>query len=98
MEIKRRKVDLPIVPEESCSFEGYDAASLMTETTKLRKLVTKRGTFEILIPLCSSPNPVRYMKPFVSQVFSGHRTSSISRKSVSGITPFLSKAQNHPSQ
>jgi hypothetical protein len=52
MEIKRRRVELPIVPEESCSFEGYDAASLMAETAKLRKLITKRGTLEILIPLC----------------------------------------------
>jgi DNA-binding HxlR family transcriptional regulator len=32
----------------------------MLETTKLRNLVTKRGTFEMLIPLCCSPNPVRY--------------------------------------
>jgi DNA-binding HxlR family transcriptional regulator len=45
----------------SCSFfEGYDAASLMAETAKLRDLVTKRGTMEILIPLCCSTNPVRY--------------------------------------
>jgi DNA-binding HxlR family transcriptional regulator len=62
MEIKRRRVELPIVPEESCSFEGYDAASLMAETAKLRKLVTKRGTLEILIPLCCTTDPVRYMK------------------------------------
>ncbi|MGB7955909.1 MAG: hypothetical protein WCF23_18195 [Candidatus Nitrosopolaris sp.] len=41
MEIKRRRVELPIVREESCSFEGYDAASLMAETAKLRKLITK---------------------------------------------------------
>lgn len=34
----------------------------MTETSKLRKLITKRGTLEILIPLCCSTNPVRYMK------------------------------------
>jgi DNA-binding HxlR family transcriptional regulator len=62
MEIKRRRVQLPIVPEESCSFEGYDAASLMAETAKLRKLITKRGALEILIPLCCTRNPVRYMK------------------------------------
>jgi hypothetical protein len=30
----------------------------MMETTKLRKLVTKRGTLEILIPLCCATNPV----------------------------------------
>jgi DNA-binding HxlR family transcriptional regulator len=62
MEIKRRRVELPIVPEESCSFEGYDAASLMAETAKLRKLITKRGALEILIPLCCTRDPVRYMK------------------------------------
>ena len=55
-------MELPIVPEESCSFEGYDAASLMAETAKLRKLITKRGTLEILIPLCCTADPVRYMK------------------------------------
>ena len=38
------------------------ATSLMTETAKLRKLITKRGTLEILIPLCCTTNPVRYMK------------------------------------
>jgi DNA-binding HxlR family transcriptional regulator len=34
----------------------------MTETAKLRKLITKRGTLEILIPLCCATNPVRYLK------------------------------------
>ena len=34
----------------------------MAETAKLRKLITKRGTLEILIPLCCTTNPVRYMK------------------------------------
>jgi DNA-binding HxlR family transcriptional regulator len=34
----------------------------MTETAKLRKLITKRGTLEILIPLCCTRNPVRYLK------------------------------------
>jgi hypothetical protein len=36
METKRRRVELPTMPEESCSFEGYDAASLMAETAKLQ--------------------------------------------------------------
>ena len=62
METKRRRVELPTIREESCGFEGYDPTSLMTETAKLRKLVTKRGTLEILIPLCCTTNPVRYMK------------------------------------
>jgi hypothetical protein len=39
--------ELPIY-KESCSFEGYDPSSLMAETTKLRNLITKRGTLEIL--------------------------------------------------
>ena len=34
----------------------------MAETAKLRKLITKRGTLEILIPLCCTTNPVRHMK------------------------------------
>jgi DNA-binding HxlR family transcriptional regulator len=52
---------LPIF-HESCSFEGYDADLLMKETEKLRQLITKRGTLEILIPLCCSTDPVRYIK------------------------------------
>ena len=32
----------------------------MLQTTKLRNLITKRGTFEMLIPLCCTTNPVRY--------------------------------------
>jgi len=34
----------------------------MAETENLRKLITKRGTLEILIPLCCTTDPVRYMK------------------------------------
>ena len=52
---------LPIF-EETCSFEGYDADILMYETEKLRELITKRGTLEILIPLCCTTDPVRYIK------------------------------------
>jgi DNA-binding HxlR family transcriptional regulator len=57
METKRKSI--PMI-KESCSFEGYDAASLMSETSKLRKIITKRGTLEILIPLCCTTKPVRY--------------------------------------
>jgi DNA-binding HxlR family transcriptional regulator len=32
----------------------------MSETAKLRKLITKRGTLEMLIPLCCSTEPVRH--------------------------------------
>jgi len=45
-----------------CGFTGYDADVLMKETANLRKLITKKGTLEILIPLCCSTNPVRYIK------------------------------------
>jgi DNA-binding HxlR family transcriptional regulator len=34
----------------------------MAETAKLRNLITKRGTLELLIPLCCSTKPVRYKK------------------------------------
>jgi DNA-binding HxlR family transcriptional regulator len=34
----------------------------MKETSQLRKIITKRGSFEILIPLCCSTNLVRYQK------------------------------------
>ena len=32
----------------------------MSETAKLRKLITKRGTLEMLIPLCCSTDPIRH--------------------------------------
>jgi DNA-binding HxlR family transcriptional regulator len=48
--------------QNSCGFDGYDAELLMNETKKLRELITKRGTLEILIPLCCTTNPVRYIK------------------------------------
>jgi DNA-binding HxlR family transcriptional regulator len=46
--------------EDCCAFNGYDASLLMSETAKLRRLMTKRGTLEILIPLCCTTNPVRH--------------------------------------
>jgi DNA-binding HxlR family transcriptional regulator len=33
----------------------------MKETSQLRNIITKRGTLEILIPLCCSTDPVRYL-------------------------------------
>ena len=59
-ETKGQKVNKLPIYENSCNFEGYDSQKLMLQTTKLRDLVTKRGTFEMLIPLCCSTNPVRY--------------------------------------
>jgi DNA-binding HxlR family transcriptional regulator len=57
METKTRS--LPVVPN-ACSFEGYNSIALMAETARLRSLITKRGTLEILIPLCCTTDPVRY--------------------------------------
>ena len=34
----------------------------MKQTAKLRKIITKRGTLEILIPLCCTTTSVRYLK------------------------------------
>jgi DNA-binding HxlR family transcriptional regulator len=64
MNPKKTGVELPTIhaQQRGCSFEGYDATSLMAETAKLRKLITKRGSLEILIPLCCTTNPVRHMK------------------------------------
>ena len=63
--IRRSTTELPIVENgtnQLCDFTGYDADMLMKETAKLRKLITKKGTLEILIPLCCTTNPVRYIK------------------------------------
>jgi DNA-binding HxlR family transcriptional regulator len=58
-ETKGQKVKrLPLY--NNCNFYGYDSQKLMLETAKLRELITKRGTFEMLIPLCCTTNPVRY--------------------------------------
>ncbi|MGA9843088.1 MAG: helix-turn-helix domain-containing protein [Nitrososphaeraceae archaeon] len=57
------KTELPVVQDiENCDFHGYNADTLMKETAKLRKIITKRGTLEILIPLCCTTAPVRYLK------------------------------------
>ena len=45
---------------DNCSFEGYNSEELIKQTAKLRNLITKRGTFEMLIHLCCTTNPVRY--------------------------------------
>ena len=49
---------IPVI--QDCSFAGHDPSSLMAETARLRKIITKRGTLEILIPLCCTTEPVRY--------------------------------------
>ena len=74
---KKRIKELPVIQENAnCSFEGYDALLLMSETARLRNLITKRGTLEILIPLCSTTNPVRH-KQF-RQALKGFSTRTLS--------------------
>lgn len=53
-------VETKLPMAQACGFSGYDASSLMSETARLRKTITKRGTLEILIPLCCTTEPVRY--------------------------------------
>ena len=56
------KSKLPLLQnKELCNFHGYNTDTLMKETYKLRELITKRGTLEILIPLCCTTDPVRYI-------------------------------------
>jgi hypothetical protein len=64
-----RKAELPMIDDEKqqqqqqvCNFDGYDADTLMKQMAKFRKLITKRGSLEILIPLCCTTNAVRYLK------------------------------------
>jgi DNA-binding HxlR family transcriptional regulator len=61
-----------------CSFEGYNAGILMKETAKIRKLITKRGTIEMLIPLCCSTQPVRY-KEF-RKLLKGFSSKTLARR------------------
>jgi DNA-binding HxlR family transcriptional regulator len=78
LETKGQEVNkLPMYKNE-CSFEGYNAATLMRETAKIRKLITKRGTIEMLIPLCCSTNPVRY-KEF-RQLLKGFSSKTLARR------------------
>ena len=78
METKGQEVNqLPMYKNE-CSFEGYNAAILMKETAKIRKLITKRGTIEMLIPLCCSTKPVRY-KEF-RKLLKGFSSKTLSRR------------------
>ena len=59
-ETKGKVINLLPIVKNKCSFDGYDASLLMKETAKIRKLITKRGTMEMLIPLCCSTDAVRY--------------------------------------
>ena len=50
----------------------------MKETAKIRKLITKRGTIEMLIPLCCSTDPVRH-KEF-RQLLKGFSSKTLARR------------------
>ena len=77
-ETKRQKVNKFPVYDGNCSFEGYDSQKLMLQTTKLRNLITKRGTFEMLISLCCTTNPVRY-KQF-KELMKGISSKTLARR------------------
>ena len=90
--------ELPIIHQDSCNFQGYDIDDLMKETSHLRKMITKRGTLEILIPLCCNTTPVRYqafrksMKGFSSKTLSIRlkeleKGGILSRRSYNEIPP-----------
>jgi DNA-binding HxlR family transcriptional regulator len=75
---ERRRETETSVSEDKCEFEGYNILVLMSETEKMRKLITKRGTLEIIMPLCYSTNPVRY-KTF-RQAMKGFSTRTLSNR------------------
>lgn len=57
METKEKRLK---IIQNNCEFTGYDASKLLKETSKIRDLITKRGTLEILFPLCCTTEPVRH--------------------------------------
>jgi DNA-binding HxlR family transcriptional regulator len=77
-ETRERKVNQLPLYENGCNFEGYNATILMKETAKVRKLITKRGTLEMLIPLCCSAQPVRY-KEF-KKLLHGFSSKTLARR------------------
>jgi DNA-binding HxlR family transcriptional regulator len=78
LETKLKKVSQLPVYKNQCGFEGYDPVSLMAETSKLRKLITKRGTLEMLVPLCCSTEPVRH-KQF-RELLKGFSSKTLARR------------------
>ena len=57
METKEKRLK---IIQNKCEFAGYDASKLLKETSKIRDIITKRGTLEILFPLCCTTEPVRH--------------------------------------
>ena len=50
----------------------------MKETAKIRKLITKRGTIEMLIPLCCSTEPVRHRE--FRKLIKGFSSKTLARR------------------
>ncbi len=50
----------------------------MKETAKIRKLITKRGTLEMLIPLCCTTNPVRHKR--FRELLKGFSSKTLARR------------------
>jgi DNA-binding HxlR family transcriptional regulator len=48
------------IDETTAGLSSYYVKYLRSVDAKLRNLITKRGTLEILIPLCCTTNPVRH--------------------------------------
>jgi len=78
METKVHRTNPLPTHKSECSFEGYNPAILMLETTKLRKIITKRGTLEMLIPLCCSTRAVRH-KEF-RKLLKGFSSKTLARR------------------
>ena len=76
METKRREANQLPTYTNGCNFKGHDPAMLMLETAKSRKLITKRGTLEMLVPLCCTSEAVRH-KEF-RMLLKGFRQQNIS--------------------
>lgn len=85
---RKAEKDLPTSEEDdTCEFKDYDALLLLSETARARKLITKKGTLEILIPLCCSADSVRYkefrqaMKGFSSRTLT-NRLSDLRKNGI----------------
>ena len=50
----------------------------MKETAKIRTLITKRGTIEMLIPLCCSTDPVRHRE--FRKLLKGFSSKTLARR------------------
>ena len=86
------------LPMAQDCFSGQSAGSIMAETARLRGIITKRGTLEILIPLCCTTQPVRYKqfrdsikgvssKPLASRLKELEKGGILERRAYNEIPP-----------